>query len=85
MAIVNSESYYNKSQSDMGIFSHLIFTFESPKQTLNKKYEHKHIKTVYSRESNSYTDYPYIISFPIYVKLRFCKKYAYFLSFGQSF
>ena len=25
----------NKSQSDMGIFSHLIFTFESPKQTLN--------------------------------------------------
>ena len=25
----------NKSQSDIGIFSHLIFTFESPKQTLN--------------------------------------------------
>ena len=25
----------NKSQSDMGIFSHFTFTFESPKQTLN--------------------------------------------------
>ena len=26
----------NKSQSDMGIFSHFIFTFKSPKQTLKK-------------------------------------------------
>ena len=25
----------NKSQSDIGIFSHLIFIFESSKQTLN--------------------------------------------------
>ena len=26
---------FNKSQSDMGILSHFIFTFESPKQILN--------------------------------------------------
>ena len=38
----------NKSQSNMGIFSHLISTFESPIQTINLKYAHKYIKSVYS-------------------------------------
>ena len=33
--ILLAKSKLNKSQSDMGIFSHFIFTFESPKQTLN--------------------------------------------------
>ena len=32
-----------KSQSEMGIFSHLIFAFESPKQTFNWKYAYKNI------------------------------------------
>ena len=49
--IVDTKTNRNKSQSDIGILSHLKFTFQSPELTLNEKYANKHIKSVYSFEN----------------------------------